>query len=74
MPISTARIASFEEDVIDRLARIEERVTASAAHGDDHEKRLRAVEVRQWAVAPVAATFGALLGPFLAKLGLHLPS
>ena len=56
----------FEDDVIDRLARIEERVSAVP----DHETRLRTVEKRQWLLAGVAVG----LGPLLSKLGFHFPS
>jgi len=63
-------VVSFETDVIDRLARIEEHVTSVKARADDHETRLRSIEIKQWALAGVTLVFS----PVLAKLGLHFPS
>jgi len=60
----------FQNEVIDRLARIEERLVSSITDGADQEERLRQVEKRQWFLAGVAAVAGSLLG----KVGLHIPS
>jgi hypothetical protein len=67
--MNTTRIVSFEDDVIDRLARIESNQSDRNAQTEDHEKRLRSVERRQWIFAGAAAA----LGPVLAKLGIHFP-
>lgn len=47
---------SFEEDVIDRLARIETHVLAVT----DHETRIRTVEHRQYLLAGAAAFIGTI--------------
>jgi hypothetical protein len=62
-------MTEYEQDVIDRLARIEERIDAFTASKIDHEDRLRTLEKRQWFLSGVAIVVGALLG----KVGLHIP-
>jgi hypothetical protein len=69
MTITRNRDVPFEEDVIDRLARIETALESLGARATDHEGRMRQLERRQWVLAGVAAS----LGPVLAKLGIHLP-
>jgi hypothetical protein len=51
---------TFEEEVLQRLARIETYVEIAPVKFEDHEKRLRAVEKRQWMIAGAAGVFGAL--------------
>jgi hypothetical protein len=60
----------FQNEVIDRLARIETNQTAELAGRQDHEVRLRTLEKRQWFLAGVAAVAGTLLG----KIGLNIPA
>jgi hypothetical protein len=62
-------VPTFEQEVIDRLARIETHVESAAVRLSDHEVRVRSLERRQWLLAGAAAA----LGPFLSKLGIHLP-
>jgi hypothetical protein len=53
-------------EVVERLARIETKLDTTLSTGRDHEKRLRAVEKRQW-----YHTGGvAVIGFIAAKLGL----
>jgi hypothetical protein len=61
---------SFEDDVIDRLARIETHLENTISRSKDHETRLRTLERRQWLLAGAAAC----LAPVLAKLGFHIPT
>jgi hypothetical protein len=61
---------SFEAEVLERLARIEEHTAAGTDRLDDHENRLRTSERRQWLLAGAAVA----LGPILSKLGIHLPT
>ena len=65
-----SREVPFEDEVIDRLARIETHLEGINGQRADHEHRLRSLEKRQWVLAGAAA----VLGPVLAKLGLHFPS
>lgn len=62
-------VKTFEEDVVERLTRIEEHTASGRVRVDDHEGRIRAMEKRQWLLAGAAV----VLGPVLAKLGLHIP-
>lgn len=59
----------MDSEIIIRLTRIEEKLTAALKVQDDHEARLRSGEKRQWLHT------GALvvLAPLLAKFGVHLP-
>lgn len=61
---------TFQEEVLERLTRIEEQSLGYRVKGDDHETRIRTVEHRQWMFAGAAVA----IGPLLAKLGIHLPS
>jgi hypothetical protein len=56
---------TFEEEVIDRLARIE--VTLESL--PDQETRIRNLEKRQWMLSGAAAVLGATLS----KFGIHIP-
>jgi hypothetical protein len=70
MTITRNRDVPFEEDVIDRLARIETALESLGNRAADHEGRVRQLERRQWILAGVAAT----AAPVLARLGLHIPT
>lgn len=63
-------LQTFEDDVIDRLARIEEHTAQTAAAMADHETRIRTVEKRQWLFAGGTG----LLSALLMKLGLGIHS
>jgi hypothetical protein len=52
------RLVPFEDDVIDRLARMEAHLETSTGQTADHETRLRSVEQRQWLLAGAAAVLG----------------
>jgi hypothetical protein len=60
--------STFEEEVLQRLARIETYVEMAHGKFDDHDKRLAAVEKRQWFYAGGAGVLGAVLGHF----GFHV--
>lgn len=60
---------SFEEDCIDRLARIETNLQAAIASDVDMENRVRSLEKRQWHFLGALAILGALL----AKFSIHYP-
>jgi hypothetical protein len=51
----------FEEEVIDRLARIETTLESAAGSRQDHETRLRKVEKSQWLLFGGAACIAPLL-------------
>ena len=51
-------------EVVERLARIETKLDAALATDADHEKRLRAVEKKQWWLSGVAAVVGFLASHF----------
>ena len=70
MTITRNRDVPFEEDVIDRLARIETALESLGARATDHEGRMRQLERRQWILAGIAGT----AGPVLARLGIHIPT
>ena len=55
---------SFEEDCIDRLARIETNLQAAIASDKDMEDRVRSLEKRQWHFLGALAIFGAMLAKF----------
>lgn len=63
---------TFEEEVIDRLARIETSTMADKKASDDQEERLRSLEHRQWFLAGAVALLSTAI-PFLTKLGAHFP-
>lgn len=65
------RDLSFEEDVIDRLARIETAANAAGISHIDHELRIRGLERRMWTVGGAAAIVGAILTKL--ALPIHLP-
>lgn len=52
------------------LARIDEKVTQLLHRGHDHEKRLRNVEKKQWAVGGAATLISLILAYAAKKLGL----
>jgi hypothetical protein len=56
---------TFEEEVVDRLARIETTLKSLP----DQETRIRSLEKRLWILSGAAA----VLGPTLSKLGIHIP-
>lgn len=60
---------AFEDDVIDRLARIEQTLEGINGQRADHETRIRQLERRQWILPGIAIA----LGPVLNRLGVHLP-
>jgi hypothetical protein len=68
MTITRNRDVPFEEDVIDRLARIETALESLGNRASDHESRVRQLERRQWVLAGIAAT----AAPVLTRLGLHI--
>jgi hypothetical protein len=60
---------TFEEEVIDRLARIETTLESMTPRLLDQETRIRSLEKRQWILSGAAAVLGATLS----KFGIHLP-
>ena len=52
------------EDVVQRLTRIETKLDAALECDKDHEKRLRAVEHRQWWMSGAAAIIGVIASYF----------
>jgi hypothetical protein len=59
----------YREEVLQRLARIEENSAAAVRRSTDHEDRIRSVERKQWLVAG----FSAAVGGIFSKFGFHLP-
>jgi hypothetical protein len=62
-------VDTFEEEVIDRLARIETTVASMPPRLQDQETRIRNLEKRQWMLSGAAAVLGATLS----KFGIHIP-
>lgn len=54
--------SSFEIEVIDRLARIEEAAKAGAASSADHELRIRALEQTSWKSTGALSVLAAFAG------------
>jgi hypothetical protein len=54
----------------ERLARIETKLDAVIERGRDHEKRIRAVEVKQWFASGAAAIVGSIATLFAKSRGL----
>lgn len=63
-------IMSFEREVIDRLARIEQKLTEVATKSEDHEDRLRVQEGILREAKGAARVWGFIAGaiPVLAKI------
>jgi len=59
----------YREEVLQRLARIEENSASAAARNKDHEDRLRGLERKQWLFTGIAASLSA----YLTKFGIHFP-
>lgn len=57
-------VTDFEREVITRLARIESGVSRLQDDIEDHEKRIRFVEKRQWALGGMGVIMATLLGTF----------
>ena len=66
-----SRMPSFEANVIERLARIEEKTDSAAAANKDHEERIRGLERRMWTVGGAAAVVGAVLTKV--SMSMHIP-
>jgi len=60
---------AYREEVLQRLARIEENSASAAARNKDHEDRLRGLERKQWLFTGIAASLSA----YLTKFGIHFP-
>lgn len=58
------------EEVIDRLARIEEKLDTALGVSKDHESRIRGTEQKIWGGAGAFSIMTALLGSILYKM-LH---
>ena len=62
---------SFQEDVVQRLVRIETLGENATESHLDHEARIRGLEKRMWTVGGAAAVVGAVLTKL--SMSLHLP-
>lgn len=61
-------ITDFEQEVIERLTRIEEGVAGLYSSKADHETRLRSVETKTTLVSGALA----IVAPVLGWLGVHI--
>lgn len=54
-----------DQEVLERLTRIEVKLDTAIARGDDHETRIRRLERVVWVAAGAAATGGGVLGAII---------
>jgi hypothetical protein len=60
-------MTEYEQEVIERLTRIETKIEAAA----DHEPRIRSLENRQWALSGGLGIVGVVLGWLGYHVSLH---
>lgn len=58
----------MDQEVLERLTRIETKLDAAISRGDDHEHRLRRLERAVWLATGAAAAMGGAVGAAAQRL------